>query len=300
MKFTIPPILSKSLLKIAANAFLSVGCLLMVSCDGGLLALGANEAFDNDSNSSSSNDDSNSSSSNDDSNSSSSEQGLAPIAINGISIKFIDSGVVANVAENGVDWYTVRVDAAQGSLLADGNAGTLTYEASGDKGIIEYVSRFDGDDEKVTLTFTSESTGTYVITADVVNETGLFTLIDTSQLEAPSSIAGLTIRYDVVDGSGEFSSEGSSTEVYGEDGETFTSRDGDGFTSGSFTYSASGNIGDFVNTRIQEFDFEGGQLLREFEVDQNLLTFLTGTTGTFAVSLSDSGQVGTFEIISGP
>jgi len=299
MKITTPAILSKGLLKIAANGFLSVGCLLIVSCDGALLGGLASEASNDDSNSSSSNDDSNSSSSNDDSNSSSSEQGLAPIAINGISIKFIDSGVVANVAENGVDWYTVRVDAAQGSLLADGDAGTLTYEASGDKGFIEYVA-FDGDNEKATLTFTSESTGTYLITDDGANETGSFTLIDTSQLKAPSSIAGLTIRYDIVSGSGEFDSEGSSTEEYGVDGVTFTSGGDDGFTLGSFTYSASGNIGDFRNTRVQEFDFEGGQLLEEFEVDQNLLTFFTETAGTFLVKLSDSAQVGTFEIISGP
>jgi hypothetical protein len=206
---------------------------------------------------------------------------------------------VVNIGENGVDWYAVRIAPAGGSILADGDRGTLTYKASADKGIIEYVA-FSGDIEKATLTFTSESAGTYVITDDGANETGLFTLIDTSQLKAPSSIAGLTIRYDVVDGSGEFDSGGSSTEEYGVDGVTFTSGGDDGFTLGSFTYFASGNIGDFRNTRVREFDVEGGELLKEFEVDQNLLTFFTETAGTFLVTLSDSFQTGTFEIISGP
>jgi len=283
MRISIPVILSKGLLKIAANAFLSVGCLLMVSCDGALLGAAVSEAF------------------NDDSNSSSSEQGLAPKSLNGVSISLINSGLVVNIAENGVDWYAVRIAPAGGSILADGDLGTLTYKASGDKGIIEYVT-FSGDTEKATLTFTSESTGTYLITDDGANETGSFALIDTSQLTAPSSIAGRTIRYDVVDGSGDFISEGSSTEVYGEDGETFIGvRDGDGLiTKGSFIYSATGNIGDFGNTQIQEFEFEGGPVVGEFSVDLNFLTFSTETAGTFLVKSSDSAQVGTFEIISGP
>jgi len=286
MKFTIPPILSKSLLKIAANAFLSVGCLLMVSCDGGLLALGANEAFDDDSNSSPP----------------VSEQGLAPIAINGVSITLIDSGLVVNIAENGVDWYTARVAVTQGSILADGDRGTLTYKASGDKGFIEYVA-FDGDNEKATLTFTSESTGTYLITDDGANETGSFTLIDTSQLKAPSSIAGLTIRYELIGVDEIFGF----TLTYSEDGETFDGvRDGGGvfgdsenILKGSFTYSAAGNIGDFGDKLFEEFEVEGGPLLQTFG-GGFLLTFFTETAGTFLAEDGGFPITGTFEIISGP
>jgi hypothetical protein len=208
--------------------------------------------------------------------------------------------LVLNIDENGVDWYQARVVATQGSVLADGGRGTLTYKASGDKGIIEYVA-FSGDIEKATLTFTSESAGTYIITDNGANEAGSFALVDISQLKAPSSIAGLTINYVVVSGAGKFGSEGSSTLVYSEDGATFDGvRDDNGFIlKGSFTYFAAGNIGDFGNIRIQEFKREKGKPKDEYEVNF-LLTFFTETTGTFLMTLSDSFQTGTFEIISGP
>jgi len=115
MKFTILAILPKSLLKIAANASLAVGCLLMVSCDGGVLALAANEASDDDSNSTL----------------------QAPSTINGVSVRLIDADLLLTIAENGVDWYTAREFKGAGSTLGDGDFGTLTYESSGNNGIIE-------------------------------------------------------------------------------------------------------------------------------------------------------------------
>ena len=277
MKFTILAILPKSLLKIAANASLAVGCLLMVSCDGGLLALAADEASDDDSNSTL----------------------QAPSTINGVSVRLIDADLLLTIAENGVDWYTAREFKGAGSTLGDGDFGTLTYESSGNNGIIEYVAQ-DGDTEKATLTFKSESTGTYVITDNGANVTGSFTLIDTSQIEAPSSIAGLTIFYGISEAAGFFADAGSYEINISNDEQSFT---GTGFgvndSLGSFTYSQIGNVGFFGDTEVQEFQNETDILVREYQAEWKL-TFFTETSGTFLVTASDSFQVGTFEIIDGP
>jgi hypothetical protein len=278
MKFTILAILPKCLLKIAANASLAVGCLLMVSCDGGLAALAIDKATDDDSKSSSA---------------------QAPSTINGVSVRLIDADLLLTIAENGVDWYTAREFKGEGSPLGDGDVGTLTYESSGNNGIIEYVA-LDGDTEKATLTFKSNSTGTYVITDNGANVTGSFTLIDTSQIEPPSSIAGQTIFYGISEATGFFADAGSYEINISNDEQSFT---GTGFgvndSLGSFTYSQTGNVGFFGDTEVQEFQNETDILVREYQAEWKL-TFLTETSGTFLVLAPDSFQVGTFEIIDGP
>jgi len=130
--------------------------------------------------------------------------------------------------------------------------------------------------------------------------TGSFTLIDTSQIEAPSSIAGLTIFYGISEAAGFFADAGSYEIDISNDEQSFT---GTGFgvndSLGSFTYSQIGNVGFFGDTEVQEFQNETDILVREYQAEWKL-TFFTETSGTFLVTASDSFQVGTFEIIDGP
>jgi len=273
MKFTIPPILSKSLLKIAANAFLSVGCLLMVSCDGGLLALGASEA------------------SNDDSNSSPpvSEQGLAPNSLNGITISLDDSGLLLAITENIDAWFLIE------ESLVDGTTGTFTYNASGNTGTAT-LKAIDGDVATVVLEFNSESTGTYVISSSEESESGSFRILD---VKAPSSLAGREFNVKEFD---LFSQEliDEFPISFSDDGVTFTSRQNDNsgeiIYTAEYIYAANGVIGNFEKLTYTETT--NGELTDQGETVNSLLfIFITEDTGVWVSFNNFDFGVGSFEII---
>jgi len=265
VKINIPAILPKSLLKIAATASLAVGCLLMVHCDGD-------------------------SSSNSNLSPPVSEQGLAPGSLNGITISLDDSGELLAIAENGDTWFLIE------EPPVDGITGTFTYNASGNTATLNAIN---GNAATVVLEFNSESTGTYVISGNEQSESGSFTLIDTNQLTAPSSIAGLTIDYLLVSSSVDVGPGRRATEIFAEDGVTSIGFGDDGsIQKSSFTYSAKGNIGYFGNVQVQVFEFEGGPLVEKFG-GEFLLTFLTETTGIYQLTRSGLFQTGIFEVIDG-
>ena len=273
MKFTIPPILSKSLLKIAANAFLSVGCLLMVSCDGGLLALGASEA------------------SNDDSNSSPpvSEQGLAPNSLNGITISLDDSGLLLAITENIDAWFLIE------ESLVDGITGTFTYNASGNTGTAT-LKAIDGDVATVVLEFNSESTGTYVISSSEESESGSFRILD---VKAPSSLAGREFNFKEFD---VFSEEliDEFPISFSDDGVTFTFSENDNrgeiIYTAEYIYAANGVIGNFEKLTYTETT--NGELTDQGEAVNSLLfIFITEDTGVWVSFNNLDFGVGSFEII---
>lgn len=264
-------IFSESLFKIAAKISLAVGCFLMVSCDGGLVAVVADKVSDNNS----------------------SEPGAtAPIAINGFTISLDDSNSLLVLTENSDTWVLVE------ESFDDGDTGTFTYEASGDTGTVVFKS-VDGGVRTVALKFISESTGTYVISGGEQSESGSFGILDA---KAPSSLAGLNINFKKFD----VFPLGLVDELpisFSEDGMTFTFTVND--NSDEIVYTAdyiyagnefSGNFEKLIYTETtNSFLTDGGETSNSL-----LLVFLTEGNGVW-ISINDFDfGLGTFEIISGP
>ena len=264
MKITTPAILSKGLLKIAANASLAIGCLLMVSCDGD-------------------------SSSNSNSSLSIPEQGLAPIAINGITISLDDSGLLLAITENIDAWFLIE------ESLVDGTTGTFTYNASGNTGTAT-LKAIDGDVATVVLEFNSESTGTYVISSSEESESGSFRILD---VKAPSSLAGREFNFKEFD---LFSQEliDEFPISFSDDGVTFTSRQNDNsgeiIYTAEYIYAANGVIGNFEKLTYTETT--NGELTDQGETVNSLLfIFITEDTGVWVSFNNFDFGVGSFEII---
>jgi hypothetical protein len=218
-------------------------------------------------------------------------QGLAPAVLNATSVRLIDENLTLNIAENGSDWYVV-LDEGQNSQLTDGDFGTLTYTASGDTGFLSYKDS-DGDKGRAELKFTSNSEGSYeILDANSDKFTGRFTVIDTSQPKAPSSIAGKSIRFNISSGSGLFATDGTFVVNISDNGKEYSSVVESGNAAGSngtVNYTYSGNQG-FGNLMGQ---INGS----DFGLDSKItLTFSSDKSGTFLQTSAtlNSSQTGSF------
>lgn len=157
---------------------------------------------------------------------------------------FANSGTfIINVSSSGNEYYSV-VESGN----AAGSYGAFRYRSVGNQGLAVATAQsysfsdLGAFDAELTLTFTSENSGTFLTTIDSQNsiQRGSFTIIDTTGLQAPSSIAGKSIRIffpSALNRSPYVISFGSNT--------IFLLRrksDGD-TTSGTYRYSSIDNVG---------------------------------------------------------